>query len=306
MRRTHQQKLSHDDPIGPLDWLETIEYKPKYASDGLGWEGLQAAHFYETPTAEFKQPVLTDHMLVLFARPPEEFDLLYEGVNRHVPPPAGSISLVPAGSPLSVHSSGSKDQLHIFLEPRIVNRAAEAFDLDPARLMIRPLDGLNLPYLRSAMEAVGTELTSGAGGRLAAESLANLLAVHLIRETIKPTTLRRGRDTALPLAKLRAVVEYIEENLETGLTLERMAAVVHLSAYHFARQFKAATGAPPHQYVISRRVERAQQLLHPELDLSLAEIALRAGFSDQSQFAQHFKRVVGITPGQFRKSARTP
>src|SRR5258707_743433 len=94
------------------------------------------------------------------------------------------------------------------------------------------------------------------------------------------------------------------ENLGGSPTLEQMAAVAHLSPYHFARQFKAATGLPPHQYVIARRVERARELLHRNSAVSLAEIAACAGFSDQSQFARHFKRLVGVTPGQFRKSAR--
>jgi AraC family transcriptional regulator len=83
-----------------------------------------------------------------------------------------------------------------------------------------------------------------------------------------------------------------------------MAAVARLNPYHFARQFKAATGLPPHQYVIARRVEQAKQLLQAGPDLSLAEVALRAGFSDQSQFCHHFKRLVGVTPGQFRTPAR--
>ena len=96
---------------------------------------------------------------------------------------------------------------------------------------------------------------------------------------------------------------HIEDHLDAGLTLEQMAAVAHLSAYHFARQFKAATGLPPHQYVILRRVERAKQLLQTGGGFSLAEVAARAGFSDQSQLTHHFKRVVGTTPRQFRKSA---
>jgi AraC family transcriptional regulator len=83
-----------------------------------------------------------------------------------------------------------------------------------------------------------------------------------------------------------------------------MAAVARLSPYHFARQFKAATGVPPHQYVITRRVERAKELLQAGADLSLAEVASRAGFSDQSVFCRHFKRAVGVTPGQFRTPAR--
>jgi AraC family transcriptional regulator len=79
-----------------------------------------------------------------------------------------------------------------------------------------------------------------------------------------------------------------------------MAAAAHLSVYHFARQFKRATGLPPHQYVIMRRVERAKQLLQGGTDLSLAEVAAGAGFSDQSQFSHHFKRLVGVTPRQYR------
>jgi AraC family transcriptional regulator len=83
-----------------------------------------------------------------------------------------------------------------------------------------------------------------------------------------------------------------------------MAAIARLSPNYFAWQFKRATGLPPHQYVIARRVERAKQLLQGGTDLSLAEVALRAGFSDQSQFSRHFKRLVGVTPGQFRTPSR--
>ncbi len=84
-----------------------------------------------------------------------------------------------------------------------------------------------------------------------------------------------------------------------------MAAVARLNSCHFARQFKAATGLPPHQYVIMRRVERAKQFLQAGTDLSLAEISAHAGFSDQSQFCHHFKRFVGVTPRQFGMSSRT-
>ena len=95
---------------------------------------------------------------------------------------------------------------------------------------------------------------------------------------------------------------YIREHLDAALTLRELAARAHLSPYHFARRFKEFTGLPPHQYIIARRVERAAQLLR-EGDRSLAAIAVHAGFSDQSQFSHHFKRFVGVTPGQFRKSA---
>ncbi|MFL5335822.1 MAG: helix-turn-helix domain-containing protein [Geminicoccaceae bacterium] len=293
-------------PLGPLAALrQIIPFEPAAASDRLGWVGLEAARYRAAPASELNPPALTHHRLVLFSRPPEELDLRYEGVKRHLPPPSGSIAVVPAGSPALWRWTGCFDWLHIFLEPGLVARvAAEAFGLDPARLTVPPLDGLDLPQLRAALLAVDAELTAGgAGGPLAAESLANVLAVHLIRHVLAPRRPERGRDGALPRGRLRAVVDYVEEHLDAGPSLGRMAAVARLSPYHFARQFKTATGLPPHEYVIARRVERAKQLLQGG-DLSLAEVAAYAGFSDQSQFSRHFKRLVGVTPRQFRMSAR--
>src|SRR5262249_7491931 len=94
------------------------------------------------------------------------------------------------------------------------------------------------------------------------------------------------------------------EHLDASPTLEQLATVARLSPYHFARQFRAATGLPPHQYVIARRVERAKQLLQTGSDFSLAEVAAHAGFSDQSQFSHPFTRIVGAPRGQFRMSEK--
>jgi AraC family transcriptional regulator len=219
---------------------------------------------------------------------------------------SGTGPVAGAGSQVRWRWSGCKDSLHIYLDRGLVARvAAEAFGLDPARLTIPPLDGLNLPQLRAVMLAVDAELTAdGAGGRLVVESLANVLAVHLIRHISAPCRLACGPDGALLQRKLRAVVEYVEEHLDGNPTLEQMAALAHLSPYHFARQFKTATGLPPHQYVIARRVERARLLLQGGGDIPLAEVAAQAGFSDQSQLSHHFKRIVGVTPRQFHLSAR--
>jgi AraC family transcriptional regulator len=301
-----QEKPGPGGPLGPIELRKLVPFEPCAASDPLGWVGLEAARYRAAPDSEINLSPLTHHALVLITRPPEELDLRYEGVKRHVPSPAGSILVVPAGSPALWRWSGPKDSLHIYLEPALVERvAAEAFGLDPARLTVPPLDGLDLPHLRAAMAAVDAELTArGAGGPLAAESLANVLAVHLIRHVLAPRRLARGPDGALPQGRLRAVVEYIEEHLDASPTLEQLAAVACLSPYHFARQFKTATGLPPHEYVIARRVERARQFLQSGGDLPLAEVAARAGFSDQSQFSRHFKRLVGVTPRQFRISAR--
>ena len=293
-------------PLTPQEYGRLARLQPAAASARLGWSGLEALLFNDMPDAEIERPPLTHHELVLFNRPPDVFGWDYEGVRRNLPPPAGTVAVVPAGTPSRRQWRGHMGSLLVFLEPDLITRvAAEQFGLDPARWAVPPLDFLDRPQLRAAMLAVEAELTAGGlGGPLAAESLANLLAVHLIRHVSAPRRLERGRDGVLPRGRLRAVVEYIEEHLDGCPTLAQLAAVVRLNPYHFARQFKAATGLPPHQYVILRRVERAKQLLQAGTDLSLAEVALHAGFSDQSQFSRHFKRLVGVTPGQFRTPSR--
>jgi AraC family transcriptional regulator len=294
---------------GPLAALrKIIPFEAAASSDGLSWAGLEAARYCAAPASELNPPALTYHRLVLFSRPPESLDLTFDGVNRFKPPLAGAISLVPAGSPVRWRWSGRFDWLHVFLDAQLVGRvAAESFELDPARLEVPPLDGIDLPQIRTVMAAVDAELTAGgAGGSLAAESLANLLAVNVVRQVLSPSRPARGPDGALPRARPRAVVDYIEDHLSASPSLDQMAAIACLSPYHFARQFKAATGLPPHQYAVMRRVERAKQLLETGSHGSLAEVAMRAGFSDQSQFSRHFKRFVGVTPGQFRHPQDSP
>jgi hypothetical protein len=123
-----RQVIRQEDPelgrlLGPLAALrKIIPFEPEAASDRLGWGGLEAARYREAPASELNPPALTHHRLVIFIRPPEELDLRYEGVKRHVPPPAGSISVVPAGTPALWRWSGCFGWLHIFLEPGLVAR----------------------------------------------------------------------------------------------------------------------------------------------------------------------------------------
>jgi AraC family transcriptional regulator len=110
----------------------------------------------------------------------------------------------------------------------------------------------------------------------------------------------RDPSDGLSRRKLEAVIGYIHQHLAAGLTLRDLAAVAHLSPYHFARMFEKSTGLSPHRYVIARRVERAKHLLRGEEEVSLAQVAAHTGFWDQGHFTRHFKRLVGVTPKRFR------
>jgi AraC-like DNA-binding protein len=105
----------------------------------------------------------------------------------------------------------------------------------------------------------------------------------------------------LPANKLRHVLEFIQTHIHQAMPLERLAAAVATSPFHFHRQFKGSTGKTPHQYIIEVRMERARALLS-ESDLPLAEIAMQVGFADQSHFSTAFRRTTSMTPRSYRNA----
>jgi AraC-like DNA-binding protein len=96
--------------------------------------------------------------------------------------------------------------------------------------------------------------------------------------------------------------QYIDDTYFQSITLTQLAAHVSLSPYYFLRAFRAEVGMPPHTYLESVRIRHAQQLILA--GKSLAEVALEVGFSSQSHLAQHFKRIIGVTPGQYAARPR--
>ncbi|QIO99869.1 helix-turn-helix domain-containing protein [Bradyrhizobium symbiodeficiens] len=101
--------------------------------------------------------------------------------------------------------------------------------------------------------------------------------------------------------RLKRVLQYVDKNLTAKITLQDLAAVAGLSRMHFAAQFRAATGVRPHEYLLRRRIERAQELLK-QAEVALVDIALTVGFQTQAHFTTVFKRFVGDTPYQWRSA----
>lgn len=106
---------------------------------------------------------------------------------------------------------------------------------------------------------------------------------------------------ALPKWRLKRALEYIDANLAEPITLGDLAAVTGLSSMHFAAQFRVSTGIRPHEYLLRRRIERARELLLQH-DFSIIDVAFSVGFQTQSHFTTVFKRFVGDTPHQWRRS----
>ncbi|MBA3869414.1 MAG: AraC family transcriptional regulator [Anaerolineae bacterium] len=98
---------------------------------------------------------------------------------------------------------------------------------------------------------------------------------------------------------LRHAQDYLRSHYADDISLQQLARLVYLSPFHLSRLFREQLGLPPHTYLNQIRVNRAKTLLNS--GLSLAEVAPAVGFADQSHFSKAFKRVVGVSPGQYRK-----
>ncbi len=123
------------------------------------------------------------------------------------------------------------------------------------------------------------------------------LAQWIRRHAEDPPVVRsiRGEHHAV-----RSARDYIESHFQDAVSLEEIASISHLSAFHLIRVFQQEVGLCPHAYLTQVRVERARALILR--GWTLASAAAETGFTDQSHLTRHFKRILGITPGQYRNS----
>jgi AraC-like DNA-binding protein len=103
-------------------------------------------------------------------------------------------------------------------------------------------------------------------------------------------------------AAVRTARAYLEEHSDEDVSLDDLAAMAGLSPFHLVRTFRAATGLPPHAWLDQLRVRHARRLLRE--GMPIAQVAATAGFADQSHLTRRFKRLVGVTPGQYAAGSK--
>jgi AraC family transcriptional regulator len=207
------------------------------------------------------------------------------------------IAVIPANRALSIEGQPSGELVVVMLDQDYFDRCGREA-LGGAAPRLTECCAVIDPLLRE----IGSELrddfrTGRLPGDARLENLADAIAAHLATCHGAGPTARTG---GLAPHKISRVIEFIDEHLGEPILVDRIAATVHLSPFHFARMFRRAMGQSPHVFITQHRMERAKNLLSHS-DIPLAELASFIGFQTQAHFTEVFHKYTGTTPRVFRR-----
>lgn len=204
-----------------------------------------------------------------------------------------SLFLTPAGAPVHWHKESPSRHLNIYFDPKAFGRMDEDA---PHLAHNEPMFNAFVPGIQRFANDLVSELNlAGILAVEAVDSLARLLLVQLARYQ-KQALAKAQKLTPIALARLS---EYVRENVAERILVHDLASVVGMSPNRFAHVFSEQVGKPPHQFVLSHRLELAVTLLH-KTQQSLAEVAANCGFASQQHLTHAMRRQFGVTPARFR------
>ena len=278
----------------------TNDLSPVVSRRSASWDGIKLEH-YRFREGGLPEHAHREHLVTFSLGEACHGEIRTASGFRARGQTPGSVCVIPSGQAYSAQFAGDSEHLAIYLEPALVQRAADEART-PGGRVVEVIEGCSPhdPVVRSVGMALLGELEAeGLSGRLYAESLASILAIHLLRHYTASGEGAQRFTGGLSGRRLRRVLSAIAENYESDLSLSELARVAEMSTFHFAREFKRTTGTTPHQYLIKFRVEHAKELL-TESELPLVEVSSRSGFSHQSHFTRLFHRLTGMTPQSYR------
>jgi len=310
--QTNEQKPHagdcHDSTAGPVEFASLKPQNVRLTSRALGWRPLNFERREAAPDSDCLPAGSTEH-LVFVSLAPGHVQREADGALLEQELMPGCVAVQPSGQSVRWSWDTRLSFSVMSLEPAFLDRVArQVFDLEPGDYQLLASAREQDSVISNIAGVLAREaLRADVGGKLYAESLANILAVHLLRNYSLRLGAADGPDEDRPTEashKPRAVADaiaYLQANFSRDIKLEDVAAAVHLSPFHLARQFKQVTGATPHQYLVQVRVNAARSLLSAGSgQRSLAEVASAVGFADQSHLTRQFKRHFGVTPSRLR------
>ncbi|MCL6638119.1 MAG: AraC family transcriptional regulator [Firmicutes bacterium] len=219
----------------------------------------------------------------------------YRGANLVAP--SGCVNLAVPGEAHTGHAASGAGWTYRMFYPGagLLQQAASEIAGRPAGLPFFQAGVIHDDYLAGLIRRLHCALEKPATPVLEQESrLLWILAQWVMRHADDRPLLRKAGKEHRAVKLTR---EYIEAHYAEDVSLKQLARVANLSPFHLIRVFAGEVGIPPHAYLTQVRVGRARALLGR--GLPIAQVALETGFADQSHLHRHFKRIVGVTPGQY-------
>lgn len=231
----------------------------------------------------------------------EEGEYFIDGKNAgFVPRKPGALLFVPAGCHWSGWEAGAATAayLSISVDPVFVSQLILQSPTQVLPSLVPDL-GFEDPIIMNAARAIGTEIDDrNPAGTMLIEGYVTTIFAQLMRKRSYAQIPKKG---GLAPALLNRVIDTIEDQLTTNLSLTDLASMAGFSVPHFCRAFRQSMGCSPYAFLIRRRIERAKDHLR-QTAMTITEIALFSGFSDSSHFSNIFRREVGMTPLAYRAS----
>jgi len=275
-----------------------LNVPPTLSSASVQWGGI-ALDNYTVPAVLVPWHEHPYHFLQVVVRGSVEYEVNTGGRNFRFTSRPGTTFIEPRGTVDQVSWKGPTQRIAVAVHPRLLANALEETTHEED---IELTERWNLvdQHISALLLEMAADLEDGSpAGRIYGESLANVLAVYLLkRYAVRRQTpaLYKG---GLPGYRLKRVLDYISAKLADDLSLSHLSAVAGMSPHYFSELFRQSTGCSPHHYVLMQRIEHAkQQLRDPEC--SIINVGLNAGFQNASHFARMFRRFVGTSPSIFR------
>jgi len=263
------------------------------SSRAVKWVGMALEVLHVSPGLVPDHEHAT-HAVHLITNGPVRAALIGDDGTQSGPLEPRRILLMPRGSQHRFLAEDPIATVSVALHPDLLSQAlAKTIELTP---QWNRADS----HVTSMVLALRADLEDGSpAGRLYGESLGTALAVYLARRYGAPPMQTRPMRGGLPTYRLRRVLDYIAAHPDQDLSLADLARTAGMSAHHFAVLFRQRMGTSPHRYVVEQRLEHAKRLLRAHAR-SILEVALLSGFESHSHFGRVFRRVVGMTPSEYR------
>ncbi|GGX67834.1 hypothetical protein GCM10007385_41300 [Tateyamaria omphalii] len=290
----------------PIEWQALPQWVPGEtlrSSEGLNWQGV-GLRSYRFKGQCVQVPELRDFMLASNDGTPLPLRRNVGGGWQDAVLDRGATALLSAASASEWDWNQTANVTHLYLSNDMVQSIAEEVtDGKDGAPRLRDVICSTDPFVRQVIQTLADEVTNGGeNGALYVDAMARSLLHYVLVMFRSDTVFEKPPDGLLSPPMRRHITDFIECHLTVTLTLEDMAREVGLPAWGFARRFKKSFGAPPYAYVQNRRIEKASTLLR-HTSLSISDIAVLCGFSDQAHLTRLFRRAFDIPPGEFRRQS---